>query len=103
VRAGFITEPQFRGRLSGLEFLGEPQHVVVRAANHAVAAHLGRVGGREADGDGRGVHIQADKEHGIILRVSRSSQHFAGRAGGDRARPWGAAGVLRLDSFGFTE
>jgi hypothetical protein len=48
--------------MSRRESFAQPEHVVMRAADDAVAAHLGGIGGRQGDGDGIIVHIQADEE-----------------------------------------
>lgn len=104
MRAGFEAETQGGVRMGGAEFSGQPEHVVVRAANDPVTAHLGTARRREAHGDGGGVHVQADIKDGTVLRGNGPPQDLTGRGGrGDRASPWGATGALRLDSFGLAE
>jgi hypothetical protein len=54
--------------MSGLEFFGELEHVIMAAADDSVAAHFGAAGGRDGDGDGVVVHVQADEEGRLRCR-----------------------------------
>jgi hypothetical protein len=62
-RPGLVTEAQRRVGMRGLQLLDQALHVLVRAAQHAPAPHLRRVAGREGDGDGIVVDVQADVDH----------------------------------------
>jgi hypothetical protein len=93
VRAGFVTKLQRHARMGGLEFLGQAEHVVVRAADQPVTAHLGRVARGQRDGDGIGVHIQADMEGRALAGGDDALDQRHGRRLGRND----ALGLLRLD------
>ena len=67
--------------MGGLEFFGQLEHVIVFAADDPVAANLGRIGGREADGDRIVMHVQADEQNGAHGGHCRSLQRGGGVAG----------------------
>ena len=84
--------------MRGLQFFGQPQHLLVRATDHSVTAHLAAVGGGEAHGDRIGMHIQADAQAGTKVAEDGSALHH-GAGGAAHSLRSG----LRLDSFGVTE
>ena len=67
-----------------LEFLDELEHVVVFPADDPVSPHLGRITGRDRDGDRIVVHVQPDEQDG-------------------RFAPGRGNGYLALDRLGLEE
>ena len=59
-RPGLVTELQGRVGMGGLELFDQSLHVLMRATDNAPTAHLGAVRGRDGNGDGVIVDIQAD-------------------------------------------
>jgi hypothetical protein len=57
--------------MDGLQLFGQPQHVVVSAADQSVTLHLWGIRRCQAHGDGVSVDIQADVERRPGYRPGR--------------------------------
>jgi hypothetical protein len=50
--------------MGGLKFFNQLEHVVVFPADDPVSPHLGRIAGRNRDGDRIVMHVQSDEQDG---------------------------------------
>src|SRR5262245_63324867 len=48
--------------MSGRQLFGQPEDLIMTAANETVTTHFGRIGRRQRDRDGVGVHVQTHVE-----------------------------------------
>ena len=72
--SGFVTTAQFGAGMRGLKFGEEFEHVIMRAADDAVTPDLNRIGGRKTHGNGIGVDIEPDEQHGPVGGCRRASE-----------------------------
>jgi len=79
----FVAEAERDAGMGGLECFGELEHVVMGAADHPVAAHLGGIRRGQGDGDA------------VIVDIHPDEQDRALRHGGHRPEDGGGGGSSR--------
>src|SRR5688572_29911708 len=87
-RTGFVAKAQLRAEMSGRESLDELEHVVVRATDEAVTAHLRGVTRRQGNGNGIVVHVQADEQDSGRWEGGGLSEDLCGTRRSGGLGPW---------------